>query len=169
MSGLIDYTKSDIVLIVAEGAKRLSAEPIKKKEPMTPDILIALRNVCLRPDGSINLLNQRNITFCILSYAGFFRFAEVSKIRRHHICFHDVYMTIFVPSSKTDVYHQGRNCLIAKTNSELCPVANVAHYLSMAEIDSDSECFYFSSCIFLSFFRLQASFARLSFSLFDGS
>ena len=54
MSGLVNYTKSDIVLIVAERAKRLSAEPIKKKEPMIPDILTALRNVCLRPDGSIN-------------------------------------------------------------------------------------------------------------------
>ena len=127
MAGLLDNTKSDLVQIVAEGVKRLSSEPIKKKEPMTPEILLALRNSCMRPDRSINLLHQRNITFCILAYAGFFRFSEVSKIRRHHVRFHDVFMTIFVPSSKTDVYREGKNCLIAKTNSELCPVANLSH------------------------------------------
>ena len=167
MSGLVDNTKSDIVLIVAEGAKRLSAEPIKKKEPMSPDILMALRNSCLRPDGSMNLLDQRNITFCILAYAGFFRFSEVSKIRRHHISFHDVYMTVYIPSSKTDVYHQGKNCLIAKTNSELCPVTHVAHYLAMANIDSDAECYIFravSFCKSIDMYRLRSADSPLCYS-----
>ena len=68
------------------------SDVIVKKEPMTVEILLAVRNYLLRPDGSMKLLNQHNLTFCILAFTGFFRFAEVSRI----------------PSSKTDVYHQDK-------------------------------------------------------------
>ena len=71
-----------------EGAKRFSSEPIKKKEPITSDILASFRTVLLRPDGSKNLMDQRNLTLCIFAYAAFFRFSEVSRIRRHHVEFH---------------------------------------------------------------------------------
>ena len=71
MSDLVDVTKTNMVQIVVEGAKRLVSDVIIKKEPMTVEILLAIRNYLLRPDGSMNLLNQRNLTFCILAFAGF--------------------------------------------------------------------------------------------------
>ena len=126
MSGLSDCTKSDMVGIVLEGAKRLSSEPIQKKEPITSDILASFRNYSLRPDGSINLMDQRNISFCILAYAAFFRFSEVSRIKRNHIEFFDSYMSIMIPKAKTDVYHQGKMVIVAKTGTELCPFANLS-------------------------------------------
>ena len=104
MAGVVDNTKSHLVDIVLEGSKRLASQPLKKKEPMTPEILLQLRNYCLIPDCSMNLFDLRNITLCIIAYAGFFRFSEVSRIRRNHIDFNDVYMSIYIPSSKTDVY-----------------------------------------------------------------
>ena len=65
MSGLSDSTKSEMVSIVMEGAKRLSSEPIKKKEAITSDILASFTSVMLRPDGSMNPMDQRNLTLCI--------------------------------------------------------------------------------------------------------
>ena len=167
MAGLEDQTKSNMVSVVAEGSKRLSSEPIKKIEPMTPEILLSIRNYCQRPDGTFSILDQRNISFCIVAYAGFFRFAEVSKIRRHHIEFHDVYMTVYVPTSKTDIYHEGKTTVIAKTNGELCPVANLAQYLSSANIDADSNCYIFRAMTFcksLNDYRLRSPDCALSYS-----
>ena len=167
MSDLVDVTKTNMVQIVVEGAKRLVSDVIIKKEPMTVEILLAIRNYLLRPDGSMNLLNQRNLTFCILAFAGFFRYSEVSHIRRNHIEFHDAYLTIFIPSSKTDVYHQGKVSVIAKTGNELCPVANLSRYLIAAGIDSDSEKYIFRAVNFCKSendYKIKSSDCSLSYS-----
>ena len=76
MCGLVDYTKSEMVTIVLDGAKRLASEPIRKKEPITSEILAQFREYFVRPNGSMNLLDLRNLSFCILAYAGFFGFRK---------------------------------------------------------------------------------------------
>ena len=57
MSDLEDCTKSSMVSVVSEGAKRLVSEQIQKKEPITPDILLQFRNKYLRADGTMNLVH----------------------------------------------------------------------------------------------------------------
>ena len=38
-------------------------------------------------------------------------------------------MSIFLEKSKTDIYRDGAWVIIARTNSELCPVMNTERYL----------------------------------------
>jgi hypothetical protein len=49
---------------------------------------------------------------CLLCYAGFLRFAELANLRRHHVFIYDNHVKLFLESSKTDVYREGRDVLI---------------------------------------------------------
>ena len=60
----------------------------------------------------------------------------------------DTYVSVFVPSSKTDVYHEGKYTIVAKTATELCHVAHLSLYLSNACIPDDAECYVFMYFIF---------------------
>ena len=141
MSDLEDCIKSSMVSVLFEGAKRFVSEQIQKKEPITPEILLQLRNKYLRADGTMHLGHQCNISFCLLAYAGFFHYLEVSRIRRHHLEYMDTYVSVFVPSSKADVYHEGKYTIVAKTATDLCP--DLSLYLSNACIPDDAECYVF--------------------------
>ena len=65
---------------------------------------------------------------CLLCYAGFLRFAELANLRRHHVFIYDNHVKLFLESSKTDVYREGRDVLISKTNTPTCPVNMLLRY-----------------------------------------
>ena len=52
---------------------------------------------------------------CLLAYTGFLRFNELSSIRLGHVTFNDEGLKLFIPSSKTDVYHDGRSDVVSNT------------------------------------------------------
>ena len=54
-------------------------------------------------------------------------------------------MKIFIEKSKTDIYRNGNWIYIARSNSELCPVATLQRYLNMTEINEYSDKFIFRS------------------------
>ncbi|CAC5392225.1 unnamed protein product [Mytilus coruscus] len=66
----ISPTDSDLVKNILEGAKRRLSVPVKKEEPITPDMLSQMFDKFYCEN---NLYNQRTICACLLSYSGFLR------------------------------------------------------------------------------------------------
>jgi hypothetical protein len=55
---------------------------------------------------------------------------------------------LFLESSKTDAYREGRDVLISKTNTPTCPVNMLLRYLYLAEIPADSTDYIFRPLCF---------------------
>ncbi|XP_021340346.1 uncharacterized protein LOC110441503 [Mizuhopecten yessoensis] len=133
-------TDSLLVKNVFEGAKRLLAKPIRRKEPITVSIL---NNVYDKLFDKNNLYNQRILTMCLFAYSGFMRSAEVLALRRSDIQIRTTHLEIFVERSKTDVYRDGAWILVSRTESRLCPVCNFEIYSKLSGICDDSEEYVF--------------------------
>ena len=66
-----------------------------------------------------DVMNQRFICICLLSYAGFLRSAEVLKLRRSDVCINSSYLSVLIESSNTDKFRERAQRLIAKTGTQL--------------------------------------------------
>ena len=141
-----DPTSHSICLNIMEAAKRISQRPTNKKQPVT---VSNIRDIYQHIGGiEANLLDLRNFTIILLGFAGFFRFNEIAQLRRCDISFYSEYMTIFIEKSKTDMYRDGHHSFIAMTNTDLCPVMNLRHYIAKAQIPDESDEFIFRSMTF---------------------
>ena len=81
---------------------------------------------------------MRALTVCFLGFAAFLWFNKLSKLRLCDITIHSNHMELFIESSKTDQLRQGVRVVVAYTNTELCPVAMLERYMSMANVTYDS-------------------------------
>ena len=131
-----DPCSSNLTNLVYEGGKRILSQPVHKKEPITADIIIKMFHFY---KNKLDLYNCRSLCMFLLAYAGFFRFQELSHIRMSDISFHNTHIEILVPSSKTDIYRQGNSVVIAKTNTETCPVAFLHRYISLADLSNSTD------------------------------
>ena len=138
--------KSDLVKTIREGSIRSAGRCVVKKEPITPEILRQLVNVY--GFHNTDLKNIRVVCMCLLCYAGFLRFAELANLRRHHVFIYDNHVKLFLESSETDVYREGRDVLISKTNTPTCPVNMLLRYFYLAEIPADSTNYIFRPLCF---------------------
>jgi len=82
-----------------------------------------------------SLADIRLAAACLLAFAGFLRYNEVSNIRPCEIQFNVNHIFIKICRSKGD---QDDEVVIAKTNSSSCPVAMLDHYMAKAKIPVDS-------------------------------
>lgn len=129
-----------VIQKLMEGGKRILSKPLKVID------LFGDR------EKNRDLCSVRTIAMLLLGFAGFLKFNELTNIKVKNITFKDLYMNICVETSKIDVYRRGNEITIAKTGGKLCPVSWIKHYLSLAEIENNSEdyifraeCFYKSS------------------------
>ena len=115
------YSRS-IVKNLLETSKRSLEKAKSKKEPITPDHLAALVNKF--GNAKASLKNLRLLALCLIGYAGFLRFNELSNIKRKDIIFYDAYAKREKKSekNKTDVYREWKRVLIAKTGNYTWPV-----------------------------------------------
>ncbi|XP_071171010.1 uncharacterized protein [Mytilus edulis] len=74
IAGFVNPCSSDLVVQVAEGAKRQLSRPSNKKEPITAEILSKLVE---KFGVSNNLYDIRIVTMCLIGFAGFMRFSEL--------------------------------------------------------------------------------------------
>ena len=88
---------------ILEGGRRILSKPIKKKEPITADIL---KLIVSRFGSEFDLSKLRVCVLCLLGFSGFLRYSELSNIRRNNIVIHDTHLEILVENSKTDVYRR---------------------------------------------------------------
>lgn len=118
-----------LVRCVKNSAKRLLKAPVIKKCPIRPK---HLRKLVRKFGSSSNILDQRICAIALLSYAGFLRYDEVSRIRRSNITFEPTYLKLFLESSKTDQEGMGEHVFIARTRRSTCPYAILKRYIKMA-------------------------------------
>jgi hypothetical protein len=104
-AGLSDPCEADIVRSIVEASIREINRPIKKKEPLTADLMKLL--FLIFNTVNCTLKELRLIVICALSYTGFLRYDELSNIKANNITFHEEYVDIFIVKSKTDCYRNG--------------------------------------------------------------
>lgn len=137
-----------------DGCCRLVAKPVRKKKPFSIDLIKAFVNkyaadTCFLSDLRITAL-------VLLSFAGFLRITEALKLRRSDIVFYSSYCSLFISTSKTDVYRFGDRIVIARTGTTFCPVQLLERYLVSANIiDSDSQEYIFRAIMYDSSTKLQ--------------
>ena len=78
---------------ILEGAKRRLSVPIKKKEPITPDLLSKMYDKMFCDK---NLYTQCTISACLLAYCGFLRVSELLNIQSCYILFYQSHMSVFI-------------------------------------------------------------------------
>lgn len=140
-----DPTKHPLVSQVVAGAKRILAKPTVRKEPISADILSSL--VQKFGQASATLSDIRTLTICLISYAGFFRFSEIANLKESDVAIYTNHLEIFVESSKTDQFRDGAWVVIARTYTELCPVAMLSRYMHVAAITGDPEKYLFRGLV----------------------
>jgi integrase len=102
LTGVKNPCHSSLVNSVKEGARRITAQPVCKKDPISPEMLKKIVNRF----GTLNnnLLDVRIACMCLISFAGFLRFSELVNLRRSDIQFYDDYIALFIAKGKTDKY-----------------------------------------------------------------
>uniref|UniRef100_A0A7M5X3W6 Tyr recombinase domain-containing protein n=1 Tax=Clytia hemisphaerica TaxID=252671 RepID=A0A7M5X3W6_9CNID len=141
-----DPTSSTLAEYILEAAKRICHRKSSKKEPITSD---HIRKIFQLINGDqANLLDLRNFTIIILSYAGFLRYDEVSNLIFGDILVFETYMKLFIEKSKTDQHREGAWVYIAKLDSPFCPVKTLLRFTKNANITNDNEYLFRATSFF---------------------
>ena len=143
INGLPDPTRSEIVQAVLDSIKRRLSQQVKHKKPVTKDMLVQLHDMLMNDVDKVTITKLRDFVYILISFAGFLRFDEASRIKRHHVQLHFDYLCINVARSKTDVYAQGNDVFIARTSSKLCPFTWITRYFVKANIQDCDKSYIF--------------------------
>ena len=148
LSGCTKPTDSPMVKLIVEGSIRLNSKSTQRKKPITVDMIRELKHHMIQSCNPINLMDNRLLTYMLLSFSGFLRYDEACHIRRSDIQFHTSHISLFIERSQTDVYRTGKTVIIARTNTDLCPVKALLDYLRQAGIPRDSDHYIFHNVAF---------------------
>lgn len=111
-----DPTQNELVKQVVAGAKRILAHRTTKKEPITPEILSKLAEKFAGEEADLDDL--RIVTICLVGFAGFLRFSEISALKDSDLQIYEEHMELFIESSKTDQLRDGAWVTIARTSTK---------------------------------------------------
>ena len=125
---------------VLEGIKRLSGYTENAKSPLSSSHL--KRAFQYLGGVEMNLANSR-LMMILLSFMGFLRFGELSKLKRNDFNLHNIHMSIFTEKSKSDIYRKGHWLHLAKLSSNLCPLNLTKRYFVLARIDKQCDKYIF--------------------------
>ncbi|CAH3103585.1 unnamed protein product, partial [Pocillopora meandrina] len=89
-----------------------------RKEPISA---LLFHDIIIKSDLD-NPVKLRNVSMYVLSFAGFFRFDDVSRVRRSDISFKGGFMIIKVLKSKNDQLRKGDEVVILQLSSSVCPL-----------------------------------------------
>ena len=147
-AGLDDPTIHQLPRLVRDSAIRKLGKGHNKKQPISVHDLYKIVKKC--SGAKVSLYDLRSVTLCVLAFAGFLRFDELSHIRYSDIEFYETYFRIFIEKSKTDVYRDGTWIYVAKTYTVCCPFTILSRYLKLAKFKKSCDKFIFRS---LSYFK----------------
>ena len=137
LAGIPSPTDDPIAEAVRTTSKRvLGTSVLSRKEPISA---LLIHDIINKSDLD-NLVKLRNVTMYVLSFAGFFRFDDVSRIRSD-ISFKEGFMIIKVLKSKNDQLRKGDEVVILQLSSSVCPVELLKRCLVMFKIHPDSKDF----------------------------
>ncbi|KXJ10028.1 Integrase/recombinase xerD-like [Exaiptasia diaphana] len=112
-------TDHPLVKGTLEGAKRMLARPLNRKEPLTLELV---ERITAAYSASESLAVLRFLFILLVGYAGFFRINEVQSIRLMDISVYNDQMFLFIPKRKNDQFREGHTSLIARSDKATCPV-----------------------------------------------
>ena len=95
-----------------------------KKEPITVAQLLAL--------SMASLYDIRSVLICLLAFAAFRRFDELTKLVSSDVELDSEKLQLFIESSKTDKYRDGAWVVVAVPGKVTCPVNMMNRYLDKA-------------------------------------
>ena len=110
---------SDFHRNILESPKRCSGKPVSEKTHLSADVIKLISDSYAGPQYSLKHL--RIPTICTLGFAALLRYNELCNILPSHLNFYDMYIAIFIPCSKTDVYREGNIVYINSVDSKYCP------------------------------------------------
>ena len=140
LAGINSPANSPIVQETLQGLKRTLAKPVRKKRPITKEMI---GKIVADANSHPSLTNIRLATACLLAFSGFLRFDELIHIRPCDLSIDGSMAKIHFPRSKTDQFRQGSEVVIARSGAPTCPVNMVERYMSMAAVNPASEQFLF--------------------------
>ena len=85
---------------MVSASQRILGRPKVKKYPLTPETLKALLESKIT-DKSPSISDLRSVALCLIGYAGFFRFSELSHIKACDVKFFPSYTSIFLVKAIT--------------------------------------------------------------------
>ena len=136
LAGIPSPTDDPIVEAVRTASKRvLGTSVLRRKEPISAT---SIHDIINKSDLD-NPVELRNVTMYVLSFAGFFRFDDVSRIRRSDISFKEGFMIIKVLKSKNDQLRKGDEVVISQFSGFAFPVELLKRYLAMFKVPPDSK------------------------------
>lgn len=125
-----------------KGVKRAAPGGVRRRLPITVEILAELKLHWLRPSAGTDVKMLWAVS--CLCFFGFLRLGEAvapspgSYDLNCHLCFGDVlvdsrsapsYLQVNIKASKTDPFRQGCTIYIGATKSSICPVAAVLSFM----------------------------------------
>ena len=131
LAGIPSPTDDPVAEAVRTTSKRvLGTSVLSRKEPISA---LLIHDIINKSDLD-NLVKLRNVTMYVLSFAGFFRFDDVPRIRRSDISFKKGFMVIKVLKSKNDQLRKGDEVVILQLSSSVCPVELLKRCLVLFKI-----------------------------------
>ena len=121
LAGVDSPTVNPMVVLALQGFRRHNSAPTVRKEPITADILSKV----FVAHGHVNatLSDLRTLFVIFISYSGFLRYDDLSRISRSDCVISSDRLTITLKKSKNDQFRQGAEVNIARTFQSTCPVA----------------------------------------------
>lgn len=138
-----DPTENNIVKQLLEASKRICSKPVHKKDTLTTEMI---QSLCSLYESSSDVIDLRDLAMIILAYSGFMRINEVSNLHCNDIHFKEDHLLVNVRQSKTDVYRNGSEIVIAKGTTQACPYSILQRYVTHAKISLDSDKYLFRPC-----------------------
>ena len=127
---------SPFITTILEGLLRSLAKPVVKKAPINLEILGAMVS---DTNENPTLANTRLTCACLLGFAGFLHFDELSKLQPTDLSIDKEKLTIRITHSKTDQLRKGDELLISKSTDDTYPVRMLERCMSKDGIQlSDS-------------------------------
>ena len=84
VAGLVPPSNHQLVKLTVDAGQRVYGKPVVEKEHITPELLLLLVSSysCIR---KLTLYSSRTLALCLVAFAGFLRYDEISNLKCHHI------------------------------------------------------------------------------------
>ena len=138
LGGYQKVSAHPLVSSMCSAAQRLLGRPKCRKEPITAEMLQMLVDSSFK-DKCASVLTLRSLALCLLGYAGFLRFSELSNLRACDVKISGSFCRLFLECSKTDQLREGAWVTIARSDLKTCPVKALEQYIAAAEIDLEDD------------------------------
>ena len=133
LAGYISPTDNATVQMAFEGAQRICAKPVRKKDPMVAEMVRAI--IDSFGTGDPTLHDFRFLIVVTICYAGFLRIEELLATKLGCIKLKQTHLEIFLEECKNDQHREGNKVIIARTGTRYCPVGIVEKFLKRAGLD----------------------------------